>query len=195
MYHARTTKIVSAILAALVLLVLLAHLHSKVGATNTSLPYHFQRPVEPDLQTSALKTNGKIAFMSGRNGFLDIYVMNADGSNQRQLTFGMVNPADGFSRTYTSVPVWSPDGSRIAFKSEFDFHGFNLYLMNADGTRQRRLTRNESSDGDPAWSPDGQRIAFISHRDGNDEVYVINADGRGLRRLTRTPEDEGFPAW
>src|SRR6266699_5378867 len=113
MYYVKTSKIVSAILAMLGLVITLAQLNSKVAATNTSLPFHLQRRVEPDLQVLLTKANGKIAFTSDRNGFLDVYVMNPDGSNQRQLTFGAVNPADGFSRTYTSGPVWSLDGSKI----------------------------------------------------------------------------------
>ena len=56
--------------------------------------------------------------------------------------------------------------------------------MNADGSGQRRLTRNAARDLAPAWLPDGQKIAFVSERDGNSEVYVMNADGSGQRRLT-----------
>ncbi|PYS35574.1 MAG: hypothetical protein DMF75_03185, partial [Acidobacteria bacterium] len=148
-----------------------------------------------------LKMNGKIAFMSGRNGFLDIYVMNADGSNQRQLTFGMVNPADGFSRTYTSEPLWSPDGSRIAFKSEFDFHGFNLYLMNADGTRIRKIT-NSGSVGFATWSPDGKRLAFSTtcfNFEGNPcetDIYTVNVDGSNLTKLIGSSDAAAYsPAW
>ena len=63
--------------------------------------------------------------------------------------------------------------------------------MNADGSGQRRLTRNagqvhEGAIGaQPRWSPDGQQIAFVSGRDGNAEIYVMNADGSGQRNLTR----------
>ncbi len=71
-----------------------------------------------------------------------------------------------------------------AFNSE-------IYVMNADGSGQRRLTRNAASDFAPAWSPDGRKIAFVSRRDGNCEIYVMNADGSGQRRLTRNPAYDG----
>ena len=70
-----------------------------------------------------------------------------------------------------------------------------LYLMNADGSGQRKLARMSNSDGLFSWSPDGRRIAFVSKRDGNDEVYVINVDGTGLRNLTRHPARDGQPKW
>ena len=56
--------------------------------------------------------------------------------------------------------------------------------MNADGSGQRRLTRNAGSLS--SWSPDGRKIAFGRWRDGNDDIYVMNADGSGQRNLTRT---------
>src|SRR2546426_2635613 len=154
MYHARRTRFVSGILAVLVLAITLAQLDSNVAATNTSLPFDLQKSMQLHVQNPAMKVNGQIAFSSDRNGFLDIYVMNADGSNQRQLTFGAVNPADGFSRTYSEKPLWSPDGSKIAFKSDLDYHGLNLYLMNADGTRIRKIT-NSGSVCSATWAPDG----------------------------------------
>ena len=75
-------------------------------------------------------------------------------------------------------PVWSPDGHQIAFVSAPD-RSQEIYVMNADGSPQTRLTNNLADDYSPAWSPDGRQIAFISDRDGNNEIYVMNADGSG----------------
>ena len=67
--------------------------------------------------------------------------------------------------------------------------------MNADGSRQRNLTRNPAGDSAFAWSPDGGRIAFMRQRDGIWEVYVMTADGSGQRRLTRGNALPSAPAW
>ena len=72
-------------------------------------------------------------------------------------------------------PSWSSDGGRIAFDSLRDGNG-EIYVMNADGSGQTRLTDDPGFDGSPSWSPDGSRIAFQSFRDGdaNPEIYVMN---------------------
>jgi TolB protein len=75
-------------------------------------------------------------------------------------------------------PAWSPDGRKIAFLSMRDGKG-EVYVVNADGSRQRNLTRNPARDSAFAWSPDGRRIFFLSKRDGSWEVYAMNADGSG----------------
>ena len=106
-----------------------------------------------------------------------MYVVNADGSG------GAEPHAEAEGAAY-AAPAWSPDGRKIAFASERDGNS-EIYLMNADGSGQRNLTRNLAYDGDPAWSPDGRKITFVSNRDGRYEVYVMNADGSGQRSLTQ----------
>lgn len=83
---------------------------------------------------------------------------------------------------------------KIAFASDRDGND-EIYVMNADGSNQHRLTDNPTRDWDPAWSPDGMKIAFVSYRDGNAEIYVMNADGSNQHRLTNSPTWDWFPAW
>jgi TolB protein len=93
-----------------------------------------------------------------------------------------------------SWPAFSPDGKHIAFGSSRD-GDFDLYVMNADGSGVRRLTRSPGLDMRPAWSPDGRRIAFTSNRDGRYQVYVMNADGSSPRRVTCGAERDDYPGW
>ena len=111
----------------------------------------------------------RIAFISDRDGNHEIFVMNADGTEVRQLTDN--DSEEGF-------PSWSPDGKQIAFVSYRDGE-FEIFVMNADGTEERQLTDNDSDSDStfPSWSPDGKRIAFSSDRYGEDAIFVMNADG------------------
>ena len=85
-------------------------------------------------------------------------------------------------------------GQRIAFSSSRDGNA-EIYVMNANGSGQTRLTTHPASDITPAWSPHETKIAFASDRDGNFEIYVMNADGSGQTRLTTHPATDVSPDW
>ncbi|MBU0491593.1 MAG: VCBS repeat-containing protein [Chloroflexi bacterium] len=138
----------------------------------------------------------QIAFSSNRDGNLEIYVMDADGSNQRRLTDSDLD--DYF-------PAWSPPagGKQIAFFSvKWPTQKQDICVMavpdgtDADGTNVHKLTNTLAVvDEDPAWSPDGKQIAFQSDRNGNFEIYVMDVDGSNPSRLTNSPSGDYWPAW
>jgi Tol biopolymer transport system component len=122
---------------------------------------------------------GLIAFVSDRDGNDEIYVMEADGSNQRNLTN---HPASD------SSPSWSPNGRELAFVSDRT-GAATIWLMGADGSDLRELIPGTQ----PAWSPDGSQIAFTDVRDFDQvpvaSIWVVNVDGTGLTRVT-SPETD-----
>ena len=151
----------------------------------------------------------RIVFESNRDGHFnmpgglpayEIYVMDADGGNQQNLTN---DPNSDWS------PSWSPDGKRIVFNSNRDGNrdgnrnNYEIYVMDADGNNQQRLTDNDFYDTHPSWSPDGERIAFASRRDGHfigedglsSEIYVMDTDGKNTRRLTNNRKSDWSPSW
>ena len=151
--------------------------------------------------------NGKrIAFVSDRDGHVhakhgwstyEIYVMDADGSNQQNLTNNPHNDRQ---------PSWSPDGERIVFSANRDWgnpQSIDIYVMDANGGNEQRLTENPSEDEDPSWSPDGKRIVFSARRAGNvenkfgitHEIYVMDADGGNEQRLTENRNNDWDPVW
>ncbi len=147
---------------------------------------------------AVVDAQAQIAFVSRRDGNPEIYVMDADGKNQRRLT-------NNLARDYE--PSWSPDGKRIVFISDRDGHplripGFfssDIYVMDADGGNQQNLTNHPADDRDPSWSPDGKRIVFQSDRDNdkghNIEIYVMDADGSNQLNLTKNLTSDTDPAW
>jgi len=123
--------------------------------------------------------SGKIAFVRSVRGNGHIFAMNADGTK-----------AVDISKASGASPAWSPDGKKIAFVSD-RATGLNpqLYVMNANGSGQTRITRDAVTDGSPTWSPDGKRVAFS----GDDGIFVVTLTTKKIERLSNGPD--GDPAW
>ncbi|MFQ5528073.1 MAG: hypothetical protein ACE5GX_17685 [Thermoanaerobaculia bacterium] len=127
----------------------------------------------------------EIAFVSSRDGPQQIFLMNADGTNQENLTQ---------STFFEDFPAWSPDGTQISFTSFRDGNR-EIYVMDADGSNQTRLTTGAAIEDHSSWSPDGTRLALSSSRDGNFEIYLMNADGSSPTNITHELGRDSDPAW
>ena len=126
---------------------------------------------------------------SNQNDNPNIFIMNADGTNQKQLTDNLNWNAD---------PVWSPDGQKILYLYYQDSKrdkNYEIYVVNINENDPINLTQNPAFDNSPSWSPDSKQIAFVSDRDGNQEIYVMDADGSHLLRLTNNHVDDWGPVW
>ena len=142
-----------------------------------------------------------ILFETNRDGNIEIYMINPDGSNPTNLTH---HTADETSA------AWSPDGTQIAFVSDRDGNA-EIYAMNADGSGATNLTQHPDRDNLPVWSPTGTHIAFQTDRDStgmllsiepkitipgfNVEIYVMNANGTGQINVSNDPGWDGYPTW
>jgi Tol biopolymer transport system component len=154
--------------------------YSAHAATYTS------RAMSNDQSASEAVTNGKIVF--GRNG--ELFTMNADGSDPRQLPFAL-----GSEPSLASLgAIWSPDGTKIAFvrSTTTTFQDRNqICVMNADGSNQKCPSGEDAIA--PAWSPDSTQIVFTKNLD----IYAMNADGSNQRNLTNFSANHfgSGPSW
>ena len=162
--------------------------------------------VAPSAQAAFPGANGRINFSSdagSATGNGDVYDMRSDGSGQRNLTN---NPAEDFYGHY------SPDGRRIAFTSFRDAgdaqddvrNHAELYVMDADGSHQRRITFNQLPEKNPSWSPDGKHLVFwrsarittVGDELPPGDLWIVNLETGQTRSLFKKPmSDEDVPQW
>jgi TolB protein len=127
----------------------------------------------------------KIYFVSDRSGHKEIWVMDYDGNNQRQLTrLG----SDSLS------PRVSPDGSRLAFSS-LTKNGWDIFMYSVDLNRVVSFPHFGGTTISPAWSPDGAHLALSSSRGGNSQIYVCDSSGADLHRITANKGPDLGPVW
>ena len=115
------------------------------------------------------KTGAQVAFVSGRSGPQQIYLMNTDGGNIERLT-------DGTGEA--SNPSWHPEGQFLAFAwtRGFSTGKFNIFTMDVVSRRYQQLTHDEGRNENPSWAPDGVHLAFASTRGGRSQIYTMLAD-------------------
>jgi Tol biopolymer transport system component len=148
----------------------------------------------------------RIVFTSLKDGDLDIYTMNVDGTDVKRLTT---------TAGYDGGPWWSPDGTKIAYRAWHPVDSalgsyrelltqrlvrpnrMELWVMNADGSGQRQITQLGGANFGPSWTPDGTRLIFSSNylrpRSSNFDLFLVNLDGSGLEQVTTEPSFDGFP--
>jgi len=131
----------------------------------------------------------QIAFVSKRSSYKEIWVMDYDGANQRQLTS---------LRSISLTPRWSPDGSRIAFTCFAPYNGVTsaqICMYSMDTCKLVAFPRFRGTNITPAWSPDGSQIIFSSSMQSNPELYVSDINGGRPKRLTFSSGANMSPAW
>jgi len=127
----------------------------------------------------------QIAFASNRGGNWEIWLMDWDGSNQRQITT---------HRALSILPSWSPDNERMVYTS-FARGTSDMYIVNRRGGGRTRISSGLALNTSATFSPVSNDIAFVGSVRGNPDIYVIKDDGSNLRRLTSTASIESTPEW
>ena len=152
-----------------------------------------------DGTVATVTVRGRVVTVTGvRGGTATVTVTARDpGGLSATVSFGVIVP--GIVRLtdrHGLMPAWSPDGTRIAFLGRVpetgDTGDGSIFVMNADGSGVKRLTKSISAVAPPAWSPDGTRIVFTTR---DFEIYVVNADGSGEANLTNNADWDVYPAW
>lgn len=129
----------------------------------------------------------KIVFAKTENSRRHIWVMDADGQNQRNVTD---------MESIDVAPSFSPDGEHILFASDkIKDDNFELFLSDLEGKKLTQITNNPGLDTNPCFSPDGKKIAFVSNRSGSQQIWVIQSDGSNPIALTQGPVESIDPSW
>lgn len=127
----------------------------------------------------------RICFSGGQTGKKEIYVADYDGANETQLTkHGSIS----------ILPVFNPDGTKVAYVSYKDRYQF-LYVFDLASGVSTAVSKEVGMNSGPAWSPDGKRIALVLSKDANSEIYIMNADGSNKQRLTNNPAVDSSPCF
>ena len=131
----------------------------------------------------------QIGFVSSRSGNKEIWVMDYDGSNQRQVTF---------LRSIALTPRWSPDATRIGFTCYASAGGVTsaqICIHSMETGKPVAFPRWRGTNASPAWSPDGSKIMFMSSMHGDPELFECDANGSHLKRITYFAGADTSPAW
>jgi TolB protein len=127
----------------------------------------------------------QIAFASNRSGNWEIWLMDWDGANQRQITR---------HGALSILPSWSPDNERMVYTS-FARGTSDMYIINRRGGGRMRINSGLALNTSATFSPVGNDIAFVGSVRGNPDIYLIKDDGSNVRRLTTTTSIESTPEW
>jgi TolB protein len=135
------------------------------------------------------KSNAQIAWVSGRTGLPQIYIMDSDGANVQRMTDG----------GYATSPSWSPNGQFLAFAWNRKYGpgapgGQDIYIMDIASKRWIQLTHDSGANDFPSWSPDGRHIVFQREGEGGTQIWSMLADGTEQQRLT-TRGANSMPNW
>jgi len=123
-----------------------------------------------------------VIFGSDRNGYAHVFTVDANGQGLRAITSGA---------EYHWNPIFSPDGSQIAYVSKTGGNT-EIFVTNRTGANRRAISNHAAADDHPAWFPGNRELAFASQRDGPWQIYRMNADGSNVRRLTWSGGDDRF---
>lgn len=126
-----------------------------------------------------------LAFVSNRSGYKEIYLMDYDGRNQRQLTS---------HRSISMAPDWQVGNGGLVYLS-FVAGQPGIYYADVATGLKRPVVVDAEQNISPAMSPDGKQVAFARSVGGNTDVYVTDIGGKNLRRLTSTPSIDTNPSW
>lgn len=151
-----------------------------------SLSPTFASPRRAPRAHGRMDAASSIAFASRRDGNWEIYVVDAGGQSRRLTT-----------RTVEDrFPLWSPDGSQIAFGSQVGADwSWELWVMDADGTHQRRLHAGIVAKSSRGWCRGNNRIAFAANTGGNIEIFTVDPASSAVTRVTTAPGEDRDPSW